>query len=40
MSRYIATTILAVAAAVITVTDLAVAIDQPGNAPAAFLVRP
>ena len=40
MSRYIATTILAIAAALITVAELAVTVDQPEGAHAAFLVRP
>jgi hypothetical protein len=40
MSRYIATTLLALAAAVVTVSELAIMVDQPESAPAAFLVRP
>jgi hypothetical protein len=40
MSRYIATTILAIAAAVLTVTEMAVGIEQPGHADAAFVVLP
>lgn len=40
MSRYIATTILAIAAAVITVAELAITIDQPDSTHAAFMVRP
>jgi hypothetical protein len=40
MSRYIATTLLAVAAAIVTVVDLGIAVDQPGNGAAAFLLQP
>ena len=40
MSRYIATTILAIAAALVTVAELAVTVDQPDGVHAAFLVRP
>jgi len=39
MSRYIATTILAVAAAVIT-ANLVVSVEQPEHAPAVFMLRP
>ena len=39
MSRYIATALLAVAAALVTVVDLAVHADGSDGAPAAFLVR-
>jgi hypothetical protein len=40
MSRYIATTILALAAAIITVADLALKMDQPDSAHSAWTVRP
>ena len=40
MSLYIATTLLAIAAAVITATDLVVPNELPGSAPAVMLVRP
>lgn len=40
MSRYIATTLLAVAAAIVTVVDLGFAFDQPGHGAAAFLLQP
>lgn len=41
MSRYIAATILAIAAAaIVSVTELAAAIDQPDSAHPAFMVRP
>jgi hypothetical protein len=40
MSRYIATTILAIAAAVITVAELAVSIELPDSAHATFAVLP
>lgn len=40
MSLYIATTLLAIAAAVITATDLALPIELAGGAPAVMLVRP
>lgn len=39
MSRYIATTILALAAALVTVVDLAVTTDQPGSGHATFLLQ-
>ena len=40
MSRYIAATILAIAAAVISVTELAVTLEQPDSGDAAWMVRP
>lgn len=40
MSRYIAITILAVAAAVISVAEVAVTLEQPDGAPSALMVRP
>jgi hypothetical protein len=40
MSRYIATTILAIAAAVVTVAELGLTMEQPGTTPAALMVRP
>jgi hypothetical protein len=40
MSRYIATTLLALAAAVITVAELAITLEQPDYAHAAFVVQP
>jgi hypothetical protein len=40
MSRYLATMILALAAAIITVADLALTIDQPDGARGALMVRP
>jgi hypothetical protein len=40
MSRYIAATLLAVAAAIVTVLDLGITADQPGHGVAAFLLQP
>ena len=40
MSRYIATTLLAIAAAVISVTELAVTLEQPDSGNSAWTVRP
>ena len=40
MSRYIAASLLALAAALITAADFAFIGEQAGSAPAAFMVRP
>jgi|KBSSwiStaDraftv2_1062776.scaffolds.fasta_scaffold7257411_2 hypothetical protein len=40
MSRYIAITILAIAAAVISTVEVAVTLEQPDGAPTALMVRP
>jgi hypothetical protein len=40
MSRYIAATLLALAAAIVTVVDFGIGFDQPGRGAAAFLLLP